>query len=113
MKIAHLALLVSSVTAMTEPLSLHPQNPHYFLYQGTPTIIITSGEHYGAVLNLDFNYEKYLDTLAANKLNGTRTFSGAYVEPSGSFNIAQNTLAPKENKFICPWARSDMPGYPN
>jgi len=76
-------------------------------------MLITSGEHYGAVLNLDFNYVKYLDTLAVSGLNGTRTWAGAYCEPPGAFSIADNTLAPKTGRFICPWARSDQPGYAN
>jgi len=95
------------------PLALHPDNPHYFLFRGKPTVLITSGEHYGAVLNLDFDYVKYLDTLAKDGLNLTRTFTGAYVEPQGAFNIARNTLAPAPGRFVCPWARSDTPGYPN
>ena len=45
------------------PLALHPDNPHYFLFRGKPTVLITSGEHYGAVLNLDFDYLRYLDAL--------------------------------------------------
>jgi hypothetical protein len=93
------------------PLALHPENGHYFLFRGRPTVLITSGEHYGAVLNLDFDFKKYLDTLADDGMNNTRTFSGAYVEPQGAFNIARNTLAPREARFICPWARSDEPGY--
>src|SRR2546426_6251218 len=94
-------------------LRLHPRNPHYFLFRGKPAVLITAGEHYGAVLNLDFDYVKYLDTLAKDGLNLTRTFSGAYCEPSGAFNIASNTLAPSPGRFICPWARSDRPGYAN
>ncbi len=105
--------LFLGVVTHAAPLTLHPENPHYFLYKGKPTLVITSGEHYGAVLNLDFNYVTYLDELASKKLNGTRTFSGAYVEPQGAFNIAQNTLAPAQNRFICPWPRSDTPGYAN
>jgi len=105
-----LAVLCSSTSAV-EPLSLHPDNPHYFLFRGKPTILITSAEHYGAVLNPEFDYVKYLDELAAHGLNNTRTFSGAYVEPQGAFNIAKNTLAPDGKKFLCPWARSDQPGY--
>src|SRR6185295_12142110 len=97
--------------ASVAPLALHPDNPHYFLFRGQPAVLITSGEHYGAVLNLDFNYVRYLDTLAADGLNLTRTFTGAYVEPAGAFNIASNTLAPRTERFICPWARSDTPGY--
>src|SRR5262245_20250474 len=95
------------------PLALHPDNPHYFRFRGKPTVLVTSGEHYGAVLNLDFDYIKYLDTLAGDGLNLTRTFTGSYVEPVGAFNIDRNTLAPATGRFICPWARSDTAGYPN
>ncbi len=40
----------------TKPIRLHPDNPHYFLFRGKPTILITSAEHYGAVLNPNFDY---------------------------------------------------------
>jgi len=96
-----------------KPIALHPENPIIFLFRGKPTVAITSGEHYGAVLNLDFDFAKYLDTLQADGLNLTRTFSGAYVEPVGSFNIKSNSLAPAEGRFICPWDRSETPGYSN
>lgn len=95
------------------PLQLHPDNPHYFLFRGKPTVLITSGEHYGAVLNLDFNYARYLETLEREGMNGTRTWAGAYCEPPSAFNIASNTLAPLPGRFICPWARSGEPGYAN
>jgi hypothetical protein len=94
-------------------LSLNPQNPHYFLFRGKPELIITSGEHYGAVLNLDFDYIKYLNTLKRDGLNGTRTWSGAYCESPSDFNIASNTLAPMRGRFLAPWARSSQPGYLN
>jgi hypothetical protein len=95
------------------PISLHPQNPHYFLFRGKPTILITSAEHYGAVLNLDFDYTTYLRTLKADGLNLTRTWVGTYREIPGSFGITDNSLAPAPNRFICPWARSSSPGYSN
>jgi hypothetical protein len=113
MKLQFIALALGCLSVQAQPLSLHPENSRYFLFQGQPTVIITSAEHYGAVLNLDFDYAKYLDELAAKGLNNTRTFSGAYVEPQGAFNIVRNTLAPAPNKFVCPWARSDVPGYAN
>jgi hypothetical protein len=106
------ALCLPSVAA-TLPLSLHPDNHHYFRFRGKPAVIITSGEHYGAVLNLDFDYVKYLNTLKRDGLNGTRTWSGAYCEPADAFSIASNTLAPFKGRFLCPWARSDQPGYAN
>ena len=105
--------LGGSLEAKEKPLALHPQNPHYFVFRGKPTILITSGEHYGAVVNLDFNYVKYLNTLQSNQLNLTRLFVGSYVEPPGAFNIADNTLAPAPERFICPWARSGTPFYAN
>jgi hypothetical protein len=104
---------ISLCSSLAAPLALHPINPRYFVYEGKPLAIITSAEHYGAVVNLEFEYKKYLDTLAAEGMNNTRTFSGAYVEPMGAFNIARNTLAPAEGKFIAPWARSGTPGYAN
>lgn len=99
--------------AAGEPLSLNSENPHYFQFRGQPTIIITSGEHYGAVLNLDFDYARYLKTLAKDGLNCTRTWSGAYYEPADAFSIASNSMAPASCRFICPWARSSQPGYVN
>lgn len=94
-----------------EPIALHPDNPHYFIYDDKPEVLITSGEHYGAVLNLDFDYVKYLETLAKDSLNLTRIFTGVYLEPIGAFKIERNNLAPDPTKFICPWARSESPGY--
>jgi hypothetical protein len=94
-----------------QTLRLHPDNPRYFLFRGRPTVVITSGEHYGAVLNLDFDYRRYFDTLKADGLNGTRIFAGTYVETGGNFGIAANTLDPARGRFISPWARSTVDGY--
>ncbi|HUQ65228.1 MAG TPA: cellulase family glycosylhydrolase [Flavitalea sp.] len=106
------SLLYFSV-ALCQPISLNQVNPHYFFYKTKPAVLITSGEHYGAVLNLDFNYRKYLAELKRKGLNLTRTFSGIYCEQPGAFNIANNTLAPVSMKYLTPWARSDTPGYKN
>ena len=107
-----LAILLVSAARLVNgaALALHPDNPHYFLFRGQPTIIITSGEHYGAVLNVDFNYAAYLTELQTRGLNGTRTFAGAYFEPQGAFNIAENTLAPANGRYIGPWMRTLVPG---
>src|SRR5258705_13668459 len=104
---------VATHAAQGGPLLLHPDNSHYFLWRGKPTVLITSGEHYGAVLNLDFDYATYLNELESHKFNLTRTFPGFYVEPPGTFKISGNTLAPPPGRFICPWARSSEPGYAN
>jgi len=101
----------SGRTSADEPIALHPDNGHYFLWRDKPTILVTSGEHYGALLNLDFDYTRYFQTLKADGLNHTRVFSGTYRELRGSFGITDNPLAPKPGRYICPWARSDRPGY--
>jgi hypothetical protein len=111
--LASLGFLALANSTIGTPLALHPENPHYFTYRGRPTVLVTSGEHYGAVLNLDFDYIKYLAALEKDGLNNTRTFTGAYVEPQGAFGISRNTLAPARERFITPWARSSTPGYPN
>jgi hypothetical protein len=106
-------LCISSVLGPGAPIQLHPANPHVFLFRGRATVLITSGEHYGSVLNPDLDYRKYLATLAADGLNYTRIFSGSYVEAPGAFGIARNDLAPAAGRFLAPWARSGTPGYHN
>jgi hypothetical protein len=112
MMVAALSILTTILPAFAQqphqqPIQLHPQNPHYFLFQGKAVALITSGEHYGAVINADFNYPRYLETLAAGGMNYTRLFGGAYVEvPGKSFGIQRNDLAPARGRFVAPWVRS-------
>ena len=94
--LSSLAILFAGLLTAAEPLRLHLDNPHYFQFRGEPTVLVASGEHYGAVLNADFDYRRYLDTLAADHLNLTRISSGLYRELPGSFNITRNTLAPAD-----------------
>ncbi len=96
-----------------DPIRLHPENSRYFEYEGKPMVLVTSAEHYGALINLDFDYVRYFETLQSEGMNYTRIFMGAYVETPSSFGIRENTLAPKSMKLIMPWKRSDTPGYAN
>lgn len=105
-----LPLLFTSLSTAA-PIRLHPDNPRWFQYQGESIALITSAEHYGAVVNLDFDYPAYLAALERDGMNYTRIFAGSYVEPQGAFNIAHNTLAPAAGRFLAPWMRSDQPGY--
>ncbi len=98
--------------AQIKPIGLLPANAHYFYYNGKPTVLITSGEHYGAVLNPDFDFVTYLKELKRNGLNMTRTMTGAYMEPVGAFDIEKNTLGPQASRFICPFARSMVNNTP-
>ncbi len=93
------------IAAAEPPIHLHPANPHYFEFRGKPAVLVTSGEHYGAVLNLDFDHAPYLDELKARGFNLSRTFSGAYFEVPGDFKIKDNTLAPAPKRNIAPWPK--------
>jgi len=96
-----------SVASYQGPIRLLPENPHYFEYQGKPLVLITSAEHYGALLNQAFNYKKYLESLAVEGMNYTRIFAGTYAEiPGESFGIQNNTLAPQPDQFLTPWTYS-------
>src|SRR5882672_6006765 len=106
------AVLLGAATSpfaqSNQPIQLHPKNLHYFLFRGKAVALITSGEHYGAVLNADIDNKKYLATLAADGLNYTRIFGGIYVEvPGKSFGIQRNDLAPQPGRFAAPWMRSE------
>jgi len=98
-------------TPSSQAICLHPENPHYFLFRGQPTLLITSAEHYGSVINLDFDYLPYLDVLASAGLNCTRIYAGAYLEPEHYF-IHDNPLGPPPGRHCLPWGRSPVPGYP-
>ncbi|MEP6594422.1 MAG: hypothetical protein ABJA71_00685 [Ginsengibacter sp.] len=106
-----LLFTMSILGQQTKPLQPHSKNPHYFLYHNKPTILIGSGEHYGGVINLGFDYKKYLQTLAEDGLNITRIFAGSYIEKTGDFDIQKNTLAPAEGQLILPWRRSNVGGF--
>lgn len=99
------------VSTYAQPIQLHPENPHYFLYRDKPTVLVASTEHYGSIVNPDFNYELYLRTLAKIGLNHTRIFLGDYAEKPGDFCIISNTLVCAPGKFLSPWKRSSVPGF--
>jgi hypothetical protein len=67
-----------AATVTAQPIAPQPENPRF---------LITSGEHYGAILNRDFDFLPYLDELHARGFNLTRTSSGTYREVPGSFQI--------------------------
>ena len=100
-----------SVMSHAEPIRLHPDNPHYFLFRGKPTVLITSTEHYGAMLNPDFDFITYLDTLKAAGLNLTRTVNGNFLEATNATlwrGGDQNPLAPRHGRYLAPWKRSEQ-----
>ena len=86
--------------------SVHPDNPRCFLYRNKPFKILTSAEHYGAVLNADFDDDVYLREMQRTGQNMTRVFT-FYREVDTSIPAPgnMNTLAPRPEAAVMPWAR--------
>jgi len=89
--------------------SVNSDNHRCFQYQGKPFKILTSAEHYGAVLNADFDYDVYLQEMRRTGQNMTRVFT-FYREKASSIAGpgAMNTLAPTSEASVMPWER--VPG---
>ena len=62
------------------------------------------------MLNLDFDYRKYLDALAAGGANYTRIYTGSYFEPQHKW-FKNHSLGPADGRHCLPWGRSSVPGY--
>lgn len=106
-----LMVIATIYACSAQPITLHPENPHYFQYRGEPTVLVASTEHYGAVINKAFDFETYLKTLEEIGLNHTRIFLGDYFELPGAFCMPHNPLAPDSSDVMAPWKRSNQPGY--
>jgi hypothetical protein len=92
-----------------ENIRLHPQNGHYFEFRGKPVVLMGSTEQYASLMNLDFDFIRYLDEVRACGLNLTRVFTGAYRHYPG-FMVEDTPLNVSQERFIAPWARSNVPG---
>jgi hypothetical protein len=54
-KLIHLSIyFYNSSVLYAQPGSLHPANLHYFILEGETSVNISSGEHYGAILNPEY-----------------------------------------------------------
>jgi len=102
-------LLLLAGTARAEPIRVWPANPHYFARHGKPVVLATSDHHYGAVIDADFDFARYLEFLSASGLNLTRIYPGAMFEAPDKY-VAGNPLGPRPGRQILPWARSDATG---
>ena len=88
-------------------LKIHPQNPHYFAVNGSPIILISSSDIYYDIFSPNYDFRKYLDSLAASEMNITRIYPAgctAHIRkrlPSGIYlpeHIKQNGCLRKQAK---------------
>ena len=90
------------------PVRIHPDNPKLFEFRGRPLVLLTATEHYGAVLNRPFRFERYLRDAAANGMTLTRLFT-LFRELQTPINPA-STCKPASPDYVAPFARTG-PGF--
>ncbi|MCC6729110.1 MAG: cellulase family glycosylhydrolase [Chthonomonadales bacterium] len=89
---------------MGQPVCIHPDNPKLFLFRGRPLVAVTATEHYGAVMNRPFRFERYLDDAGARGLTLTRLFV-LFRELQAATN-PYSTCKPESPDYIAPFART-------
>ena len=91
-------------TSASTPITLHPENPKYFLFRGKPLVLIAATEHYGSVVNRRFDFARYLAEATDKKQTVTRLFL-LYRELQSARN-PYSPLKPESPDFVMPFART-------
>ncbi|WP_165822382.1 DUF6298 domain-containing protein [Paenibacillus montanisoli] len=89
---------------MTTTIRIHPDNPKLFEFRGKPLVLVCATEHYGAVMNRPFQFERYLLDAYEKKQTLTRLFV-LFREQQSPFN-PYSTCKPESPDFIAPFART-------
>lgn len=89
---------------MSSTLRVHPANPKVFEFRGRPIVLLTASEHYGAVINRPFQFERYLADAADKHHTFTRLFM-LFREQQTSIN-PYSTCKPESPDFIAPFERT-------
>lgn len=88
---------------MSAAIHIHPQNPRVFEFRGRPLVLVTATEHYGAVMNRPFRFERYLADAAENRMTLTRLFT-LFRELQSAIN-PYSTCKPDSPDYIAPFRR--------
>jgi hypothetical protein len=88
---------------MAAVIRTHPENPRIFEFRGQPLVLLTATEHYGAVMNRPFRFERYLADAAEKKITLTRLFT-LFRELQGTCN-PYSTCKPESPDYIAPFLR--------
>ncbi|MFH1567285.1 MAG: hypothetical protein ABIL09_04735, partial [Gemmatimonadota bacterium] len=89
---------------MPGPIRIHPDNPKLFEFRGAPIVLLTATEHYGAVMNRPFRYERYLADAADKHLTLTRLFT-LFRELQGPSN-PYSTCKVESPDYVAPFRRT-------
>jgi len=88
---------------MSKPIAIHPKNPKIFEFRGEPLILLCATEHYGAVMNRPFDFEKYLADAAEKKHTLTRLFT--LFRELQTHNNPYSTCKPESPDYVAPFRR--------
>jgi len=91
------------VQAATAPIHIHPENSKIFEFRGKPRVLICATEHYGAVMNRPFRFERYLADAAEKSQTLTRLFI-LFRELQSAQN-PYSTCKPESPDYIAPFKR--------
>jgi hypothetical protein len=86
------------------PIRIHPDNPKVFEFRGRPRVLVCATEHYGAVINRPFRFERYLADAAEKSQTLTRLFL-LFREQQHSRN-PYSTCKPESTDYISPFPRT-------
>ena len=89
---------------MSNAICIHPDNPKLFLFRGAPRVLVTATEHYGAVMNRPFRFERYLDDAADKRMTLTRLFC-LFRELQSPMN-PYSTCKPESPDYVAPFRRT-------
>jgi hypothetical protein len=103
------AVLLLAAAAGADPIRVSSANPRYFERDGRLLVLVTSDHHYGAVIDADFDFAAYLESLGSAGMNLTRIYPGGMFEPTDKY-VAGNPLGPRPGRQILPWAKSRVTG---
>jgi len=86
------------------PIRIHPDNQKLFEFRGRPLVLVTATEHYGAVMNRPFRYQRYLQDAAARGITLTRLFV-LFRELQAPTN-PYSTCKPESPDYVSPFLRT-------
>ena len=85
------------------PIRIHPEHPKLFEFRGRPLVLVTATEHYGAVMNRPFRYNRYLEDAAGKGMTLTRLFT-LFRELQAPTN-PYSTCKPESTDYVAPFER--------
>ncbi len=88
---------------MFAPVRIHPDNPKVFEFRDKPLVLLTATEHYGAVMNRRFRFDRYLADAADKGMTLTRLFM-LFRELQSAAN-PYSTCKPESTDYVAPFKR--------